>query len=45
MFAGGGSTTNTIDKISFTNLGNSIDFGDLTRTFNVHVMLLMDMVV
>ena len=37
MFAGGGSTTNTIDKISFTNLGNSIDFGDLTRTFNVHV--------
>ena len=44
MFAGGGSTTN-IDKISFTNLGNSIDFGDLTRTFNVHVGVLMDMVV
>ena len=37
MFAGGGSNTNSIDKISFTNLANSIDFGDLTRTYNVHM--------
>jgi len=37
LLACGGSNVNTIDKISFSNLANGVDFGDLTKTFNVHI--------